>query len=140
MVDFSDQTTMTRPPKEIVNLMILQRLQDVIQSVEYFELKNGKDRDQGLPELKSQILSLIALIRTPLEKRLKEDKQNNLNVKDIIELRKLIYELSYDRKEEVYIIVDYIEQFLYDKDVTKWDTKEKQDRKDVWNTKQKYLG
>lgn len=135
MVNFNDETTMTRPPKEIVNIMILQQLQDVLQSIEFLEMKDGKDRSSGLPELKSQLLALITLIRTPLQRQLIQDKKG-----DIKELRKEIYKLDYEDKDSIYLIVDYIEEFLYNKDVTKWDTKEKQDRKDVWGTKQKYLG
>jgi hypothetical protein len=135
MVDFNDSTTMTRPPKEVVNMMILQQLQDVLTSLEFLEMKDGKDRSNGLPELKSQLLSLITLIRTPLSKQLEKDKKP-----DIIKLRKQIYELDYSNKDEIYLIIDYIEEFLYNKDVTKWDTKEAVDRKDVWGTKQRYLG
>lgn len=135
MVNFNDETTMTRPRKDIVNIMILQELQDILEAISFMELKDEKDRSQGLPELKSKLLSLITLIRTPLELKLKKD--NRGTVKD---MRSDIYNLDYDTKEQLYKIVDYLEEFLYSKDVTKWDTKEANDRKDVWTTKQKYLG
>lgn len=135
MVDFNDETTMTRPRKDIVNIMILQQLQDLLEALSYLELKDEKDRVTGLPELKSKLLTLITLIRTPLERQLEKDKKPNIET-----LRQEIYGLGYEDKEAIYNIVDYIEKFLYDKDVTKWDTKEQQDRKDVWGTKQRYLG
>jgi hypothetical protein len=135
MVNFNDQTTMTRPRKDIVNIMILQQLQDILESIEYLEMKDEKDRDTGLPELKSRILALLTLIRTPLERQLEKEKKGTIK-----ELRKRIYEITYDEKEELYNIIDYIEKFLYDKDVTKWDTKEQYDRTDILDMNRRILG
>lgn len=135
MVNFNDQTTMTRPRKDIVNIMILQQLQDILESIEYLEMKDEKDRDTGLPELKSRILALLTLIRTPLERQLEKEKKGTIK-----QLRKRIYEITYDEKEELYNIIDYIEKFLYDKDVTKWDTKEQYDRTDILDMNRRILG
>jgi hypothetical protein len=135
MVNFNDQTTMTRPRKDIVNIMILQQLQDILESIEYLEMKDEKDRDTGLPELKSRILALLTLIRTPLERQLEKEKKGTIK-----DLRKRIYEITYDEKEELYNIIDYIEKFLYDKDVTKWDTKEQYDRTDILDMNRRILG
>jgi len=135
MVNFNDQTTMTRPRKDIVNIMILQQLQDILESIEYLEMKDEKDRDTGLPELKSRILALLTLIRTPLERQLEKEKKGTIK-----DLRKRIYEITYDEKEELYTIIDYIEKFLYDKDVTKWDTKEQYDRTDILDMNRRILG
>ncbi len=135
MVNFNESTTMTRPRKDIVNIMILQQLQDILEAIEFLEMKDDKDRSIGLPELKSRLLSLITLIRTPLERQLKKEKKGTIN-----ELRTLIYNLTYEKKEELYKIIDYIEQFLYDKDVTKWDTKEQSDRTDILEMNSKLLG
>ena len=135
MVNFNDQTTMTRPRKDIVNIMILQQLQDILEAIEYLEMKDDKDRSTGLPELKSRILTLITLIRTPLERQLKKDKKPNIK-----EIRKKIYSIQYEHKEELYSLIDYIEEFLYNKDVTKWDTKEQMDRTDIFEMNKKILG
>jgi len=138
MVNFNDQTTMTRPRKDIVNIMILQQLQDIIESLEYFEMKDARDRESGLPELKSRVLALIWLVRTPLERQLKKEKKQTF--KTIQELREDIYSIQYDDKEKLYSIIDYLEQFIYDKDVTKWDTKEQTDRTDIFEMNKKVLG
>jgi hypothetical protein len=135
MVNFNESTTMTRPRKDIVNIMILQQLQDILEAIEFLEMKDDKDRSNGLPELKSRLLSLVTLIRTPLERQLKKDRKPNVK-----ELRSAIYELDYEHKEQLYDIIDYIEQFLYDKDVTKWDTKEQADRTDILDMNRKILG
>lgn len=135
MVNFNDQTTMTRPRKDIVNIMILQQLQDILEALTLYEIKDEKQRDIGLPELKSKTLALIYLIKTPLERQLKKDKKGTIS-----DLRKDIYNISYQDKESLYNIIDYIEQFLYDKDVTKWDTKEHQDRTDILEMNRNVLG
>jgi hypothetical protein len=135
MVNFNESTTMTRPRKDIVNIMILQELQDILEAITYWELKEGKDRDAGLPELKSKLLSLIILIRTPLERQLTKEKKGTIK-----ELRETIYNIDYENKEELYNIIDYIEQFLYTKDVTKWDTKEQTDRTNIHEMNKKILG
>jgi hypothetical protein len=129
MVDFNEATTMTRPRKDIVNFMILQTLQDTLDSYQLWE--ENKDQPSKEKKLKSNLLKLVTLIRTPLEVRLKKDK------KEIKDFRKEIEEAN---ETTIYILIDLIEQFLYDKDVTKWDTKESVDRKDVWGSKQRYLG
>ena len=125
---------MTRPRKDIVNIMILQRIDNLIESIEFFELKDDKDRSNGLPELKSILLSLIVLIKKPLERELKKQK------KTIVEFRKEIYALDYQDKEQLYLTIDYILDFIYDKDVTKWDTKEPTDRTDILEMNSKVLG
>lgn len=135
MVNFNDETTMTRPRKDIVNIMILQELQDILEAITFLEMKDDKDRSQGLPELKSKLLSLITLIRTPLETKLQKDKKGTIK-----ELRQAIYSLTYNDKEELYNIIDYIEEFLYNKDVTKWDTKEVYDRTDILDMNKRVLG
>jgi hypothetical protein len=135
IVNFSDSTTMTRPRKDIVNIMILQQLQDILEALEFLEMKGDKDRDNGLPELKSRLLSLVALIRTPLERQLTKDKKGT-----ITDLRKEIYSVTYEDKEKIYIMLDYIEEFLYNKDVTKWDSKEQTDRTDLLEMNRSVLG
>lgn len=135
MVNFNDDTTMTRPRKDIVNIMILQELQNLLEAITYFEMRKGKDRENGLPELKSTLLSIITLIRTPLEAKLEKDKKGTIK-----ELRQTIYDIDYDHTEELYEIIDYVEKFLYTKDVTKWDTKEQQDRTDILQMNSKVLG
>ena len=126
---------MTRPRKDIVNIMILQQLQYILEAISLYELKEDKERTSGLSELKSMLLSLITLIRTPLERQLKKDKKPGIK-----ELRLAIYNIEYGDKEELYNIIDYIEQFLYDKDVTKWDTKEQADRTDINEMNKRILG
>lgn len=129
MVDFNEATTMTRPRRDIVNFMILQTLQDTLDSYQVWE--ENKDQPGRERKFKSNLLKIVALIKTPLEKKLKE-KDKTVN-----DLRKDIEKADEKKLYEVY---DLLENFLYDKDVTKWDTKEQVDRKDVWGSKQRYLG
>lgn len=78
---------------------------------------------------------MIMLIKTPLEQRL--EKQKGEKYKNIKEIRDKLINAD---PEDITSIIEYIENFLYEKDVTQWDTKEKVDRKDIWGTKQRYLG
>lgn len=129
MVDFNEATTMTRPRRDIVNLMILQILQDTLDSYQAWE--ENKEQPSKERKLKSNLLKLVTLIRTPLEKKLKEENRT---------IETFRQEVETGNEKAIYTLLDYIEQFLYDKDVTKWDTKESVDRKDVWGSKQRYLG
>lgn len=133
-------TTMTRPPKDMVNFMILQRIDSLVNIMEILEMKDANNRDRGLPELKSTALSLILLIKKPLERQLEKDQGKKIKSKTIQELRKSIYDATYENKTDLYKIIDYILDFAYDKDILKWDTKEGHDRKDIWASKQRYLG
>lgn len=135
LVNFNDETTMTRPRRDVVNFMILQQLQDLLDIYGKWEIEQEKGTDKVTVELKSQILKMIMLIKTPLDVRMKKDK-DSIYI-DVNHLREILMSA---KSNEIIKIIEYIEQFLYEKDVTKWDTKEAVDRKDIWRTKQRYLG
>jgi hypothetical protein len=135
MVDFNADNTMTRPRKDVVNFMILQQLQDLLDIYCKWEIEQEKGTGKLTIELKSQILKMIMLIRTPLETKLTKEKQPTYT--NINNMREILITAN---STEIITMVEYIERFLYEKDVTKWDSKEFVDRTKVWDMNQKFLG
>lgn len=122
MVDFNQDSTMTKPRKDIVNFMILQTLQDIIIKQIAWETTQNKEGIE-FRELKAQLKGILTLITKPISKGITQTEY-----KTIEQLRETITQA---RPEEIYPIIDYITNFLYDKDVTKWDTKEPHDRTNI---------
>lgn len=130
-VDFNSETTMTRPRKDVVNFMILDTLQKALETYQTWENHdNSESREQ---ELKSRLLQLTMLIRTPLAKKLETDQPP----RTIAQFRNEIKEAQND---DLYPLIDYLEEFLYDKDVTKWDTKEHWDRSNILESNRRIHG
>ena len=137
MVDFNNETTMTRPRKDVLNFMILQGVQDIMAAYDIYMEKKIKGYESGLPELKAKILTLTnLLLKSSLEKEMKKQKVKG-RYTSIEEFRKAIIESD---DNEIIEIINYLEGFLYQKDVTKWDTKEVYDRTDIMAMNRRILG
>jgi hypothetical protein len=130
-IDFANETTMTRPRKDIVNFMILDTLQKTLEAYQTWEELN--DSQTRIRELKSRLLQLTTLIISPLNKQLQTEKPK----RTITQFRTQIKDAQ---QEELYPLLDYLQQFLYDKDVTKWDTKEQWDRTNILESNRRTHG
>lgn len=130
-LDFANETTMTRPRKDVVNFMILDTLQKTLEAYQAWE--DSEESPFKERTFKSRLLQLTALIATPLTKKLQSEKPS----KTLTEFRKEIKEANY---EQTYPLLDYLEKFLYEKDVTKWDTKEQWDRTNILESNRRTHG
>jgi hypothetical protein len=114
--------------------MILQRYQNLLDSVAEYFIVDSKGDYPSLHGLKSNLMSLIMLIRTPLIKGLSGDKDSPY--KSFIALKDSIMRGDDD---EVFVAIEYVESFLYSKGVTKWDTKKIVDVTNMFETNSEIL-
>jgi hypothetical protein len=135
---FDPTTTVSKPDKWLLNQALLNmwfnQLLPAVQKWEEEKLRGNYERE--LNSLRSIIITFLCSIRSSLDKEFLTKKPEPYN-----NSRNIIKFLSQTEEEEdIYEILDLMESFLYIKGLTKWDTKESFDRKDVWGSKQRYLG
>lgn len=76
MVDFNNETTVATPPGEIVKVVILERREQVIESLESFHGKEGANIEmQHIRHvLRSRIMALWYQLQAMVKRRLKDAK------------------------------------------------------------------
>ena len=113
MVDFNNETTISRPADEIVKILILERRQHVFDMLEFHDKKSGVGVDVDIAIVRSRVWALFLQIRATY-KRHKPDEYKRL------------YALCRGRKiEELIRAVEDIDDFLDDLQLTRFDNKVK---------------
>ena len=139
MVDFNNDTTITRPKTDIINYIILQRRQDFLTEYINFRTYNlkqgGIENETRLASVQGMLLGLIEELRSMLEEGWDKIRNNPYQSIDSMQDQVMNGEVK-----DILKVWTFIDSYLYSKGITKADKKEITDRKDIWNTKQKYLG
>ena len=119
MVNFDSDQLLTSNKGEILNLIILERSNDCIDSFKAWfksSISNGSDLINKSYALRSSLLSFFMEIEIPLERKIK-DKQ------DFQELKEFIYSTKPAKEEELIKAYDILNKFLDEINLTKIDTK-----------------
>ena len=130
MVDFNNETTITRPRQDVVNFIILQRRQDTLDKyIEYktSSLKQGIDNMNKLATFQAYLTALLEEIRSMLESKGWTNIKNN-PYKDTTEL---IQSIESTNPEKILQAWRFIDSYLYSKGLTKTDTKDIIDMTDI---------
>jgi hypothetical protein len=130
MVNFDNDTTTNKPLKELVSYIILQRHNELIDAIEYYELKQFKDRESGLPELKSKTVAFYFSIMEMLDKDISKEKLAKGKDKQYNNTQEIIQDIRSDEEERIYKAIIYMKFFIYSKGITKGDTRGKIDFSD----------
>jgi hypothetical protein len=135
---FDPSTMVSKSDKWILNQAILNiwfnQLLPAMQKWEEEKLRGNYDRE--LNALRSTITTILFSIRSSLDKDfLKNRKEPYNNTRNIIKFLG-----QTEEENDIYDIIDLIESFLYAKGLTKWDSKEVQDRTEVWKQNQRFQG
>jgi len=128
MVNFNNDTTITRPRQDIVNTAILERRQAVIdQLTEYKvrDIKKGSDSFR-LAVFSAHLYTLLHEIEPMLDKEWIKIKENPYK-----EIKDIYTYIDNNQEEEVIKAWRFINKFLYSKGITKSDTRENLDRSDI---------
>lgn len=117
--------TLTTPPAIILKIMILERRQELINAIE--EYNNKKFLGAGWPtnKLKSLLYSLFYEIDAGLRKEYDKEKDGVNLYKDFKK------KLESAEAEELIKAFGFIEDFLYKKNLTRWDLKQYYDTSNV---------
>lgn len=116
----------TTPPGIILKIMILERRQELINAIE--EYNNKKFLGAGWPinKIKSLLFSLAYEIDAGLRKEYDKAKKGQENFyKTFKEL------LKSNDADELIKAFDFIEDYLYKKNLTRWDLKQRYDTSNV---------
>jgi hypothetical protein len=130
MVNFDNDTTTNKPLKELVSYIILQRHNELIDAIEYYELKQFKDRENGLPELKSKAIGLFFSIMEMLDKDISKERPIKNTKKEYTSPQEVITDIRSDDEDKIYKAIIYMKFFIYSKGITKGDTRGKIDFSD----------
>lgn len=118
--------TLTTPPGIILKILILERRKDLIDAIE--EYNNKKFLNAGWPvnKLKALLYSLYFEIDAGLRKEFDKNKKGEKN---------LYKELKENMKSKEFVKLmlafEFIEDFLYKKNLTRWDLKQHYDTSNV---------
>ena len=127
MVNFDNDTTISKPLKEIVNYVIYQRHTELIDSIADYELKKIKNYSSGLAELQSKAIGLyfdiIEMLTKDMDKeRIEEDKKKEYQTPE-----QILEDIKGGDEEKIYKAILYMKFFIYSKGINKGDTKKNTD-------------
>lgn len=69
MVDFNNETTVTRPPAEIVKVLILEHRENLIEAFEFYHKKDGSGVQMDTTAIHSRLFSLFLEIEAAVKRR-----------------------------------------------------------------------
>ena len=122
MVDFNNETIVNASAKNILTIIYLQRsewLQDAWEEY-YNEEQNNIETTKAKSKIKARLTALFNRLRPTLKKSLSE--------KDFIMIQSLV---KSENLEDWEFATNELEQFLYDKNITKLDTARPYDPTDI---------
>lgn len=137
MVNFQNETTITRPRQDIINFTVLERRQDVLNTYkEYKEtvIKRNNYDQRKFAAFQSSLLTLAEEIRAMLIEAIPTD-----NKKIYKEYKEIVNDIELGNEEQIIKAWHYIDTLLYEKGLTKSDTKEVYDRTDIWGSNRRAL-
>lgn len=122
MVDFNNETIVNAPARKIITIIYLQRsewLQDAWEEYYSNEGINVENSSVG-SKIKARLISLFKRLKPSLKKSLPDDKYKAIEY--------LVQSDSISKWEEA---SDILEQFLYEKNITRIDTTKPYDPTDI---------
>ena len=111
MVDFNNEMTITTPAYDILKVLILQRRDGFIESLEAYNRTKSKGVIASTYEVRSRLISLFEEIRSSF--------LSSETDKEVMEIEAKIKNDDIDSIMEVYHIID---EWLYKKKLTQFDT------------------
>lgn len=81
MVDFDNETTVTRPASDIIRVVILERRYNLMEALERYYMNaalGGVDTSHDEAVVRARLLSLIDELRPMLDRRLRPEEKEEL--------------------------------------------------------------
>jgi hypothetical protein len=122
MVDFTQESTITQAPYDVVKIMILEKWSYVTDSIESYTLNQSKGISIDVCYIKARLLTLFNILYGNFDRELSKD--------DLSLLQKQINSNKFMDLLEAYY---YISRFLDKKQLTRIDTKKTYDSRMVEN-------
>ena len=125
MVDFNNETTITRPASDILKVTMLQRRYDAINAIAWFDGRkkaNLELGEGGLSKVYEPLSALFTDSKQMMKARMKKEEYDYL----CLTLKKP--DLTFLEMKEIFDLIDYQ---LYDVGLTKYDTGKRYDSTDI---------
>jgi hypothetical protein len=127
MVNFNNETTITRPKQDIVTQGILERRQAVLNELTIYKTRDIKTgRTLSLSNFSGNLFSLLQEIEPMLDNAWDTIKQNPYK-----QIDDMYIFIENNKEEEVIAVFRFINKFLYTKGIIKTDTRKDLDRADI---------
>lgn len=138
MVNFQNETTITRPRADVVVFTILERRQDVLNAYKTYKeigLKAGNSDPRKLGVFQASLIVLAEEIRPMLIDSIKTDID-----KEYASYQDIKNDIEGVNEDDVIKAWHYIDSLLYSKKFTQADGREIKDRHDIWGNNRRVLG
>ena len=138
MVNFQNETTITRPRQDIILFNILERRQDLLDKFRDWKelgIKSGGSDPRKLAVFQASLITLAEEVRAMLSEAIIKDKDKTYKDYDT-----LLEDIESEDEDKIIKGWRFIDTLLYSKGVTKGDTREVTDRYDIWKTNRDTLG
>jgi formate dehydrogenase maturation protein FdhE len=119
MVDFDNESTVTKSVGDLYKIIILQRKYDVDEQIEKYIQMKAQNPEQPMLILKSRVYTLWLQLAPMIFKRMKD--------KEKAELKKKFDNLEDLNEKQILELVYYLNDFIYNIGITHIDTKKKYD-------------
>lgn len=120
MVDFNNEATIGTPRSDIISVLILQRRNDVIDAIESYKKAEYQGAEGPAWVVRSRMLTLFLEVRSALK--------NSKKPEDFKKLEANVLSADMDRLGEALYAID---EWLYQKNITKFDTRKDVDIDDI---------
>lgn len=138
MVNFQNDTTITRPRQDIILFNILERRQDLLDKYKNYKeqgIKNGNTDIRRLGVFQAALLTLAEEVRSMIIKAQKKETEQVYKTYE-----EIISDLESENEEQIIKAWHYIDDLLYSKGITKGDTKDVYDKENIWDSNRRVLG
>lgn len=120
MVDFNNESTVGTPRSDILAVLILQRRNDAINSIEHFNKLVGQGADPPIAHLRAAILAFFLEFRAALKNSMSAD-----------EYSRLLNQCQSSHAEDLSSAFMAIDDHLYKKNIIKIDSRKSVDTDDI---------
>lgn len=128
---FDNDTIVSKPHRDVVNIIIIQRRYETINALETYKLKENQGYGTHESLIKSKLYSLILEVKQMLDDNIEKFNKHIETFSKKIKYKNKIYNTSEellnaadsDNIKTIVSAFDYLDRFLYYKEITKIDTK-----------------
>jgi len=130
MVDFNNSSIVGKSRTDIVNIIIIQRWAEVIDSIrDYYKYKSLGQTHKAIVELQSQVAAIFYQIKQIIEKELEKE-----STKEYESMAEILLDVQSDDEDRLFKAWNYIDALLYVKGITKIDRKDLYDRTSIFES------
>ena len=126
MVNFDNESTITTAPQDLIKMVILERRYNTIQAIELYHKQTADGMQSSLSFIRSRLWGLFIELERTLHNNFNDKRNKNEEDKKEVKANpylKLLKLMKSDKFEELNEAFLFINAFLYDVGLIKFDNK-----------------